>query len=170
MAISRSEGVVILQLFQRFIGHLPFRFVRPRFFVRFCSSSSSASKRRKFSSQNSRYLSSHSLGLCERRGLEPARTPLGVAALPDETRAFEHLQVLGDCRLLTANGSASSVDPTLALGQPGENRAPGGIGERREGRVQAGRETDELEAVSLRSNRFASISRPDAGSSRALRD
>ena len=78
-------------------------------------------------------------GLGERLGLEPARPPLRVAAARNQPGALEHLEVLGDRGLAHRERLGELRHRGLARREPGEDRPAGGIGERRERRVEAGR-------------------------------
>jgi hypothetical protein len=72
----------------------------------------------------------------QRRGLQPARPLLRVAAPADQPGAFEDLQVLGDRRHAHRERLGQLGDGGLAAGQPREDRTPGGVGQRPEHDVQ----------------------------------
>src|SRR5258708_27060308 len=81
---------------------------------------------------------SHPLrSLFEARRLQPARPPLGVAALRDEARALQHFQVFGNAGEAQVNRLCQLRDRGLPLGKTSQDRAPGGIGEgaKREARL-----------------------------------
>src|SRR5882724_1304902 len=65
----------------------------------------------------------------QRIGLQPARTPLRLAAALDEPGALEHLQVLGDGGQAHVEGLGDLHHRGLARGEAREDRSPGGIGE-----------------------------------------
>src|SRR5262245_55422554 len=66
-------------------------------------------------------------------GLEATRAPLRLAALLDQPRALQHLEVLGDCGQAELERSRQLPDGRLALGQPSKNRSAGRVGERGKG-------------------------------------
>src|SRR5918995_6596595 len=70
--------------------------------------------------------------LLERSRFQTARPPLRVAAAGDQPRPFEHAQVLRDGRHAHLEGLRQFGDRALARCQPGENRAPCGVGKGRE--------------------------------------
>src|SRR6266851_8031372 len=78
-------------------------------------------------------------GVPERTRLEPARTPLRLAAARDQAGALQHLEMLGDRRKAHLEGFSQFSYRGLACGEASENRAPGGIGERGEGGIEVGR-------------------------------
>jgi len=69
-------------------------------------------------------------------GLEPARPELPVAAARDEAGALEHLQVLGDRRQAHVERLGQVVHGRFPVRELGQDRPPGGVGQRREGRIQ----------------------------------
>ena len=71
--------------------------------------------------------------LLERLRREVARAPLGAAAALDEVRPLEHLEVLGDGGQAHVERCREGGDGGLAVGQCGEDRAAGRIGEGGEG-------------------------------------
>src|SRR5882762_6580038 len=78
------------------------------------------------------------VGFCERPGLELPRPSLRVAAARNEACALQDLQVFGDRRLAHREWSGQLRYRRLAGGEPGQDRPPRGIGERRERRVEPG--------------------------------
>jgi hypothetical protein len=58
---------------------------------------------------------------------------LGRASARDEPGALQDLEVLGDGLDADGEGLGEVADRRLALGEAREDRAPGGIGEGREG-------------------------------------
>src|SRR2546426_2328310 len=81
-------------------------------------------------------------GLLERSRLEPAGPPLRLATARDQTGALQYLEVLGDGGKAHLEGLGQVRDRRLAPGETSQDRAPGGIGEGREGRAEAlGRHT-----------------------------
>src|SRR5688500_13817488 len=68
--------------------------------------------------------------------LEPARSPLRLAAAHYETRVLENLQVLRDRRKAHVERFREIVHRCLALRQPCEDCSPRGIGQRRKRRAQ----------------------------------
>src|SRR5207248_5506102 len=77
------------------------------------------------------------VGLRERLGFDAAGPPLGVAAARNQARAFQHLEVLGDGGLAHGERLRQFHDRDFAGGKTGENRPPGGIGERGEDGVES---------------------------------
>src|SRR5262249_2767740 len=75
-------------------------------------------------------------GGLQRRGLQPAGTPLGVTAPGDEAGPLENLQVLRDG--LEAHGErlGQLADRRVTGGQARQDRPPGAIGERGEGGIE----------------------------------
>src|SRR5580704_3725379 len=69
-------------------------------------------------------------------GFEAARPPLGVAAAGNQTGAFQHFQVLGDCRLRHRKRLGQLSYGSFSRGEPGQDGAAGRIGQGGEGRVQ----------------------------------
>src|SRR5579859_1060585 len=63
------------------------------------------------------------------RAFQPARTPLRAAALCDETRALQHLQVFGNAGEAKVKRLGQLRDRGLSLGETSQDRSPGGIGE-----------------------------------------
>ena len=57
---------------------------------------------------------------------------------PEQARGFEDAQVLGDRGQRDVEGRGKFGDGSFAAGQPRENGAPGGIGERPERRIEWG--------------------------------
>jgi hypothetical protein len=57
---------------------------------------------------------------------------------PEQACGFEDAQVLGDGGQRDVEGSGKFGDGSFAAGQPRENGAPGGIGERPERRIEWG--------------------------------
>src|SRR3989442_3347469 len=74
----------------------------------------------------------------ERFGLEPARPPLGVAALRDQARTLQHLEVLRDCGLADHERLGQLRHRCPARGEPGEDRTPCRIWQRRAPGVEPG--------------------------------
>ena len=66
----------------------------------------------------------------ERLRLDPARSPLRLAAAHDQPGPLQHAQVLGHGRHAHVEGLRQLGDRALAHRQPGENRAAGRVGER----------------------------------------
>ena len=75
-------------------------------------------------------------GFRERLGLEPARPSLRVAAARDQAGALQHLEVLGDRGLAHRERLGQLRHGRLTRREPGEDRPPGRIRERRERRVE----------------------------------
>jgi len=75
-------------------------------------------------------------GFRERLGLEPSRPSLRLAAARNQSRALQHLEVLGDRGLGHLERLRQLRHRRVPGGQPGEDRPPRGIGERRERRVE----------------------------------
>ena len=75
-------------------------------------------------------------GVPEWTGFEPARTPLGVTAAGNQTCAFQDLEMLGDRRQAHPERLGQFGDGSLAGSEAGEDRAPGGVGESREGSAE----------------------------------
>ncbi len=75
-------------------------------------------------------------GILERARFEPARAPLRLAPARDQTGALEYLEMLGDGRKAHLERLGQLRHRRLARGEAGENRAPGGIGERGEGSAE----------------------------------
>src|SRR5213594_3367167 len=73
----------------------------------------------------------------ERTRPEPAGSPLGLAAARDQAGALQHLEVLGDGGKAHLEGLGQLRDPGLARAEASKDRAPGGIGQGREGDVEA---------------------------------
>src|SRR5215467_4622919 len=69
--------------------------------------------------------------------LEPAEAPLRVRALRDQARPLENLEVLRDGRLRHLERLGQLPHGRLAVGQAGQDGAPGGVGESREDAAQA---------------------------------
>src|SRR5829696_2568832 len=67
--------------------------------------------------------------LVKRIGLQPARPRLRLPAADDESRALEHLEVARDRRQAHRERLRQLVHGRLALGEAGEYRATGRIGE-----------------------------------------
>lgn len=70
--------------------------------------------------------------MLHRRGTpahQPARTPGAVHPPRDEARILQHLEVARDRRLAHLEGLGQLHHPGFALGQSGQESAPGGIGE-----------------------------------------
>src|SRR5438128_5918396 len=65
-------------------------------------------------------------------GLEPGGAPLGVTPARDQPGLLEHLEVLRYGWEGHVKGSRQLGDGGLARGEPGEDRAPGRIRDRRE--------------------------------------
>lgn len=61
--------------------------------------------------------------------LQPAETPLRLPALGYEPRPLEDLEVLGDGGQRHLEGLGQLSHRRLTGGQPGQDRAPGGVGE-----------------------------------------
>src|SRR5262245_27474626 len=74
--------------------------------------------------------------LAQRLSAQPRRPQLGVAAALDQAGALEHPQVLGDRLHGDRERRRDLLDARLALGEASEDRAPRGIGERGEGRIE----------------------------------
>src|SRR5207302_1600736 len=75
-------------------------------------------------------------GLLEGTCLETAGAPLRLAAACDEPGAFEHLQVLRDGGQAHVERPGELGDGRVAGGEPSEDRAPGGVGEGRDGDLE----------------------------------
>src|SRR3954468_12041613 len=71
--------------------------------------------------------------LPERTRLERAGAPLRITAARDQSRALEHLEVLGDGGHAHLEGLGQLGDRGLAGCKASQDRAPGGIGEGCEG-------------------------------------
>src|SRR5208283_3198650 len=65
-------------------------------------------------------------------GLELARAPLRLTSTRDQAGAFQNLEMLGDGGKAHREGLSQLRYRGLARGEAGQNRAPGGVGERRE--------------------------------------
>src|SRR5258706_12128951 len=70
--------------------------------------------------------------LAERLRLEMAEARGRPAVARDEPGLLEHLEMLGDSRLRHRKRRGKLGDGCVTLGQPREDRAPRGIGERTE--------------------------------------
>ncbi len=68
--------------------------------------------------------------------VEAARSELGVSAALDQTGPFEDLDVFGNCREGHGERSCELVDGRLAVGEAGQDRASGRVGERGERLVE----------------------------------
>jgi len=75
-------------------------------------------------------------GFAERPRLEPAGPVLRGAAANDQPGTLQHLQVSGYRRETDREGLGELADRRFSVGEPGENRPPGRVGQRREGRVE----------------------------------
>jgi hypothetical protein len=64
--------------------------------------------------------------------LEPARPPLSLASLLDQTGPLQHLEVFRDGRKTEIERGRQLRDRRLTLGQPGQDGSTGRIGEGRE--------------------------------------
>src|SRR6266446_7046922 len=69
--------------------------------------------------------------------LEPAGPPLRLAPSRDQARAGKNLQVPGDGGKADVEGFCKLLDRSLSGREPGEDRAPGGVGEGCESGAQA---------------------------------
>src|SRR6266571_3434705 len=69
--------------------------------------------------------------------LEPAGPPLRLAPSRDQARAGKNLQVPGDGGKADVEGFCKLLDRSLSGREPGEDRAPGGVGEGGEDGAQA---------------------------------
>lgn len=78
-------------------------------------------------------------GFREWAGFEAARPALGVTAAGNQSRAFEHLEMLRDRRLAHVERLGKIVYGGFARCQPSQNRPAGGIGEGGKGCVQVRR-------------------------------
>src|SRR5436190_21131700 len=76
-------------------------------------------------------------GILERTRLKPAGPPLRLATARDQPGALQHLEVLGDGGQAHLKGRGQLRDRGLTCGEAGKDRAPGGIGEGREGGAEA---------------------------------
>jgi hypothetical protein len=63
-------------------------------------------------------------------GFQSRPAPLGIAAPLDQSAALKHLEVLRDGRKARLKRRGKFRDRHLADREAGENRPPGGIGER----------------------------------------
>jgi hypothetical protein len=75
-------------------------------------------------------------GLCERRGLEAAVPHPTFLLRPNQSRSLQGIDVFHDRGQGHGDRPAQSGDRGFAQRQPGQDRPPRGIGQRREGRVQ----------------------------------
>ena len=73
----------------------------------------------------------------ERRGLESAWSELGFASARDEPRTFEHTEMLGDRGHGHLERRGELRDRAFPGREPGENRAPCGVGEGGEGGAES---------------------------------
>src|SRR5262249_28906892 len=73
----------------------------------------------------------------ERRGLEPARTPLRLPTADDQPSPLEHLQVLRDRRQAHRKGSRQLVHRGFPESQLAQYRPPRRISESRESRTES---------------------------------
>src|SRR6266496_2762626 len=73
----------------------------------------------------------------ERSRLEPAGPPLRLAPSRDQARAGKNLQVPGDGGKADVEGFCKLLDRSFSGREPGEDRAPGGVGEGGEDGAQA---------------------------------
>src|SRR5690606_21191243 len=71
--------------------------------------------------------------LAERRRLEPAGAPLRLPPAGDEPGPLQHLEVPGDGGGAHREGGRELLHRGLPPGQPGEDRAAGGVGQGGEG-------------------------------------
>src|SRR5829696_6315098 len=71
--------------------------------------------------------------LVERVGLQPARPPLSLPAAHDQSSVLEHLEVARDRRQGHRERLRQLVHGRLTLGEAGQDRAAGRIGESGEG-------------------------------------
>src|SRR5258708_2476625 len=69
-------------------------------------------------------------------GLEMARAPLGIAAVRDQARALQDLQVLGNGRQAHVVGRGQFADRRIPLRELCEQPAPGRVGKSEQGRAQ----------------------------------
>jgi hypothetical protein len=69
--------------------------------------------------------------------LDLAGTALSVAATRDQPGPFQYFEMFGNCRLAHGEGLGQLRDRSFASRQPRENGPPCGIGESREGSVEA---------------------------------
>src|SRR2546425_135550 len=69
--------------------------------------------------------------------LEPAGPPLRLATARDQTGMLQHPEVLGDRGKAHREGLGQLRDRGLARAEASKDRAPGGIGQGREGSVEA---------------------------------
>src|SRR3989442_16014184 len=76
-------------------------------------------------------------GVLEGTRLEPAGPPLRLATARDQTGVLQHLEVLGDRGKAHREGLGQLRDRGLARAEASKDRAPGGIGQGREGGVEA---------------------------------
>ena len=65
----------------------------------------------------------------QRPGSQPSRSPLRLPALFDEARPFEHPEMLRDGWLAHVERCGQVLDRRLALGESGQDRPPGRVGE-----------------------------------------
>src|SRR4051794_38864040 len=75
-------------------------------------------------------------GVLERHRAEPGRPQLRAAPTLDQAGALKHAQVLAHGLAADGKRRRELVDRGLALHEPREDRPPGGIGERGEGRAE----------------------------------
>src|SRR5438552_8315725 len=73
----------------------------------------------------------------ERSDLDPARPSLGGTAARNQLRTLQYLEVLGNGGLAHLERLGQLGHRGVALGKTRENRSSCGIGERREGYIQA---------------------------------
>lgn len=79
-------------------------------------------------------------GLRQSLRFQFAWAPLRIDAHRDEARALKHFQMLGNGRLAHLERPGEFRHRGLSRGQPGKDRAAGGVGQSSEGEVEAFRD------------------------------
>src|ERR1700674_3680462 len=67
--------------------------------------------------------------LLQARAVQPAWTPLGFSALPDQPRPLQHFQMFRDAGKTQVERFGQFRDRSLSLGKTRQDRSPGGLGE-----------------------------------------
>ena len=75
-------------------------------------------------------------GFCERFGLQPAGPPLRVVASRNQPGTLQHFEVFGNRRLGHGERLSQLGHRCFTRGKPGQDRPPGGIGERCERHIK----------------------------------
>lgn len=75
--------------------------------------------------------------ILQRLCLEPARTPLSIAAAFNQAGVFQHIQMLGDGREAHVERPGKFGHRLVTGGKAGKNRTPGGIRQSRKNRVES---------------------------------